>query len=178
MDRKKGFFRNSLKVTECNGNQFKAGGYSGENVVMTMTILVLIHKSIIIIILIIDFASENKENKTRNIWTFPELKSKVESEGGSNTNYSRSTWNNSQEHRKGSEGTRNLRKNWNCLDHNTTEIGKNTEKSPVDLRRLAVTRTSVKKTPQTPSGLFKSQQVNGGGEIIRKWLSRLKEYIS
>ena len=68
----------------------------------------------------------------------------MEHKGDSNINDSWSNWNNSKELEKEARGTRDLRNNCDHLDHRTTEIGLNTQKSPVELRRLAVAQTLVK----------------------------------
>ena len=41
-------------------------------------------------------------------------------------------------------GLGNNRMNWDLPNYGIIEIGQNTEKSPADLRRLAVTKTAVK----------------------------------
>ena len=46
-------------------------------------------------------------------------------------------------------GIGNYRKNRNHTDYSISEIVHNTEKSPGDLRRLAVTQTPMKDQPQT-----------------------------
>ncbi len=46
----------------------------------------------------------------------------MEHEGGSNNNYCWSSWNNNEKPRKVTEGTRNLEKNRDHLDHCTVEI--------------------------------------------------------
>ena len=56
-------------------------------------------------------------------------------ESDSNTNLSWCSQNSPQEQGK---VTGDLRKNWNHPDHRTTKIGYDTEKSPGNLRRLAV----------------------------------------
>ena len=47
---------------------------------------------------------------------------------------------------KDTEVNKDSRKNWNCSNHRTVEIDKNTEMSPEELRRLAVTQISMKIT--------------------------------
>ena len=64
----------------------------------------------------------------------------MEHAGGSDTNFTWCTWNGPQ--KIGRVG--NLRKNQDQSDYSTVEIGWNTEKSPGDLRRLAVIQTPVK----------------------------------
>ena len=53
------------------------------------------------------------------------------------------TWDNTQRIGKGTELLRNKRTSRDNPDYNIFMIGQNTEKSPVDLRRLAVTKTPV-----------------------------------
>ena len=52
-------------------------------------------------------------------------------------------------------GTRNLRKNWDCLDHFSAKIGKNTWKSPGDLLLLR-----LQWNPPIITGVKKSQKHN------------------
>ena len=53
------------------------------------------------------------------------------------------SWNGLQRPGKETGGT-GEQKNWDHSDHNTIEIGWNTENSPEDLMRCDVTQTSVK----------------------------------
>ena len=73
-----------------------------------------------------------------------ELKKVFEHEDGSDTNCCYSTWNNPQRINEGTGRLRNLKASGDHSNYNIVEIGQNTEKSPGDLRRLAVTQTSVK----------------------------------
>ena len=56
-------------------------------------------------------------------------------------NWNWSTWNNSQNISKGTRRLRNERISRDHPDYSAIMIGKNTEKSPGDLRRFAVTQT-------------------------------------
>ena len=84
-----------------------------------------------------DFA----ESRKRKDWRHQKTKKAVEHKDDSDTNCTWCTWNSSKGFGKGTEGTRNL-----CKDshYSIVEIGKNTEKSTEDLRRLAVTQTPMK----------------------------------
>ena len=83
----------------------------------------------------------------------------MEHEGGSDANCNWCTWNNPQRIGKGTGRLRNERTGENHPDYSIIKIGQNTEKSPGDLRRLAVTQTSVKK-PSTNAGVKNSQRSN------------------
>ena len=60
------------------------------------------------------------------------------------TNQSWQVWNGPQRHGKGARRAEKFRSNWEYLDNSIHDIGHNTEKSPGDLRRLAVTQTPMK----------------------------------
>ena len=64
-----------------------------------------------------------------------------ESDGDTNCNWC--TWNDHQRLGKGAEGVRNVRMSRDHPNYNIIEIGQNIEKSPGDLRRLAVTHSPV-----------------------------------
>ena len=66
----------------------------------------------------------------------------MDHEGYGDTNCNWFAQNNSQ--RSGKGRLRNQRTNRDHLDYNIIKIGLKTEKSPGDLRRLAVTQTPVK----------------------------------
>ena len=68
----------------------------------------------------------------------------MEPEGNCDTNYNWCTWNNPQRVVKGTGKLRNLRTSRDHPDYYITKIGQNTEKSPGDMRRLAVTQTPAK----------------------------------
>ena len=55
------------------------------------------------------------------------------------------TWNNPQKIGTGTRRLRNKRTSGDHPDYRIVEISQNTEKSPVDLRRLAVTQTPMRK---------------------------------
>ena len=60
------------------------------------------------------------------------------------TNYNWCTWNNTRKIDKGTKRHRNQRTSKDHPNYNITKIDQNTEKSPGDLRRLAVTQPPVK----------------------------------
>ena len=68
----------------------------------------------------------------------------MEHEGDSDTNNNWCPGNNPQKIGKGSGRLRNQRTSRNYPDNSITKISHNTEKSPGDLRRLAVTQTPEK----------------------------------
>ena len=68
----------------------------------------------------------------------------MEHENNGDTNYNWFARNSSQKLSKGSRRAENRRICHDLLNYNITKIGQNTEKSPGDLRRLAVTHTLVK----------------------------------
>ena len=72
-----------------------------------------------------------------------ELKKKQVHKGDGGTNSSWCTWNIVWGLEKKTKNG-NQRKNWVYLDHSSFKIGKNTEKSPGDLGRLAVTDILMK----------------------------------
>ena len=73
-----------------------------------------------------------------------ELKNAVEHEDDTDTNCSWSPWNGPQKPGKVTEGTEDQRKNQDHLDPSIIKINWNPEKSPGDLRRLAVIQTCEK----------------------------------
>ena len=102
---------------------------------------------------IVDFAIPGKtrskikiKRKEINIWLDLawELKKKketMEHESDGDTNYNWYTWNNPQMIGKGTGRLENKRASGDHPDYSIIKIGLNTEKSPGDLRRLAVTQT-------------------------------------
>ena len=60
------------------------------------------------------------------------------------TNYNWCSWHSHRKIIKGTGGLGNKRTSEDHPNYYTIEIGQNTKKSPGDLRRLAVTQTSVK----------------------------------
>ena len=68
----------------------------------------------------------------------------MEHETDSDTNCSWCTWNNPRTIGKGTGRLRNKKTNKHHPDHSIAKIGQNTEKSPGDLRKIAVTQTPVK----------------------------------
>ena len=71
-------------------------------------------------------------------------KKSVELENNCETNCNLFTWNVSQRLRKKTGRMRNWRMNGDHPYYSIVEVGQNTEKSPVDLRRLAIAQTQVK----------------------------------
>ena len=65
-------------------------------------------------------------------------------EGDSDTSCNWCTLKSPQRIRKGSRRLRNKRTSGDYLDYSNIKIGQNTEKSPGDLRKLAVAQTPVK----------------------------------
>ena len=65
-------------------------------------------------------------------------------EGNGDTNCYWCTWNNPQRLGKGPRKLRNQRTSGDHANYSIIKIGQNTEKSPGDLRRLAITQTSEK----------------------------------
>ena len=68
----------------------------------------------------------------------------MEHEENSGTNSDWCTWNNPKRTDKGTEGLRNKRTSGDHPDYSIIKIGQNTEKSPGDLKGLALTHTPVK----------------------------------
>ena len=68
----------------------------------------------------------------------------MEHEGDGDTNCNWCTWNNPQRIGKGTGRLGNNRTSGDHQDYSIIKIGQNTEKSPEDLRRLAVIQTSMK----------------------------------
>ena len=87
-----------------------------------------------------------KENEKKNQYLdlARELKKTMEREGNNFTNRDKCFWYSHQRIIKGTEGPGGWRTGGVHLNYNITENGQNTEKSPGDLRRLAVTQTPVK----------------------------------
>ena len=73
------------------------------------------------------------------------IKKTVEHEGDSDTNSNWCTRDNRKKAGKGTGRLRNKRTGRDLLDYSIINIGQNTEKSPGDLRRLAVTTTPIRK---------------------------------
>ena len=87
-----------------------------------------------------------KENEKRDKYLdlARELKKAVEREGDDDTNTNWHTWNSPQRLGKGTERVETERKNRDHPDYSSVEIGQNSERSPGDPRRFAVTQTPVK----------------------------------
>ena len=68
----------------------------------------------------------------------------MEHESDVYTNYSRCIWYSHQKINKGTGGLRNKRTSGGHPNYCIVEIGQNTEKSPGDLKRLAVSQIPVK----------------------------------
>ena len=64
-------------------------------------------------------------------------------EGEGDTNYNKCSWNNPQMISKGIGRVGNKRTTGDHPEYSIIKIGQNTQKSPGDLRRLAVTQTPV-----------------------------------
>ena len=88
--------------------------------------------------------SKESEKKDKYIDRTRELKKNVERESDVYTNYNWCFWNSHQRINKGNGGLGEKRTIRVHPNYYNTEIGQNTEKSPGDLRRLAVTQTPVK----------------------------------
>ena len=73
----------------------------------------------------------------------------MELKGDGNTNCSWCTWNGPQKLGKGTGRIGNQRKNRDQQDYRFVEIGQDTEKSPGNLRRLAVIQTPMKDHQET-----------------------------
>ena len=67
----------------------------------------------------------------------------MEHEGDGDTNYNWCSWNNSQKIGKGTGRFEDKRTSGDHPDYSIIKIGQNTEKSPGDLRKLAVSQTLV-----------------------------------
>ena len=87
---------------------------------------------------------EIKGEKGINIWTLLESREAMEYEGDGQTNCNGCTWNDPQRIDKGTGKLRNERTSRDHPNYSITKIGQNTEKSPGELRRLAVYQTPVK----------------------------------
>ena len=68
----------------------------------------------------------------------------MENEGDDNTDCNWCTWNDPQMLGKRTRSVGNRRKNRDHPSYRMVVIGQNTEKTPGDLRRLAITQTPVK----------------------------------
>ena len=68
----------------------------------------------------------------------------MEHEGDGDTNCNWRTWNYLQRIGKGTSRLRYLRTSINYPDYSITKTGQNTEKSPGDVRKLAVTQPPMK----------------------------------
>ena len=88
--------------------------------------------------------TEGKWKRMISTWTLLGNWKIMEHEGNSYTNRDWRFWYSHQRIIEGTNGLRNRRTNGDHLNYNMIENGQNTEKSPGDLRRLAVTQTSVK----------------------------------
>ena len=90
--------------------------------------------------------NKQKKNKKKNkvLDLARELKKAVENEGDGDTNCDKCTWNGPQRLRKRNGGDGNWRTNPDYPGYNIVKNGKNTEKSPGDLKRLAITQIPVK----------------------------------
>ena len=87
---------------------------------------------------------KENEKKDKYLDLAKEQKQRTEHESDDNTNCDWCSW---QSHQRFDIGIGGLENWWTSGDHSNysiIEIGQNTEKSPGDLRRLAVTQTSVK----------------------------------
>ena len=84
------------------------------------------------------------EKKDKYLDLAGELKKIIEHEGDNYTNGYWYSWYSHQRIVKGTGGLENKRTIRDHPNYNIVEIGQNTEKNPRDLRRLVVTRTSVK----------------------------------
>ena len=91
---------------------------------------------------------QNKIKRMRKLRWMPRpyqrTKKKMEYEGDVYTNHNWYTWNNPQRIGKRTGGLRNKRTSGFHPYYSILKIGQNTEKSPGDLRRLAVTRTPLR----------------------------------
>ena len=91
-----------------------------------------------------DNGMKTKERGKRNkyIQTMEITKKAVEHEGDVDTSWS--AWNGPKRFGKGTGRVRNVIKNWNYPDDSIAENDQNTEKSPWDLWRLALTQNPLK----------------------------------
>ena len=94
----------------------------------------------------VDHKVKIKESKKRDqyIDLARELKKTMKHEIDGDTNYGWCTWNNHQRINKGTGKLGNKRTRGDYLDYSIIRIGQNNEKTPADLRRLAVTQTPVR----------------------------------
>ena len=95
-----------------------------------------------------DFAipseSKRKQKDTQTLGPPKRTKIAVEHEGDGDIGYNWCTWNTPQWFGKRSGRSGNRKKNQKCLNYSLLEINQNTELSPGNLRRLAVTQTTEK----------------------------------
>ena len=92
---------------------------------------------------------KESEKKNKYLYIARELKKTMEHEVDGDTSCVWCTWNDSQRIGKGTGELENKKTKGDYLDDKIIEIDLNTEKSPGDSRRLAVTLTPVKDHPQT-----------------------------
>ena len=95
---------------------------------------------------------KENEKKDKYLDLVRELKKIVKHKSEVYTNYNLSSWLSHRRIIKETEGLGNKRMSGDHPNYCTTEISQNTEKSPGDLRRLAVAQTSVKDHRLTPMG--------------------------
>ena len=91
--------------------------------------------------------AQSKIKRKRKRDKYPDLGRELknmEHEGDSDTNCNWCTWNNPKRIGTGTGGLGNKRKNGDYSDNSIIRINQNTEKSPGDLRRFAVTQTSMR----------------------------------
>ena len=90
---------------------------------------------------------KESEKKNKNLNLPRELKKIMELEGDNYTNRDLRFWYSYQRIIKGTGGLGGKRTSRDHPNYNIIENGQNNEKSPGDLRRLAVTQTPVKDRP-------------------------------
>ena len=103
-------------------------------------------KEYIIIIIPADHSVKLNEREKRDKYRdlARELKKTVEHESENSTNCNWYSWYSHQKIGKRTGGLENSGTSEDCPNYSIDEVGQNTEKSPGDLRRLAVTKTPVK----------------------------------
>ena len=82
--------------------------------------------------------NKRKQKDRQILGPYPETKNAVEHKGDGNTNC---TWNDPQRIGKEIGTVGNWRKNLDHSNYSIVKISQNTERSPGDLRRLAITQT-------------------------------------
>ena len=87
---------------------------------------------------------ESKKNIGKYLDLVRELKVTVGDVGDGDTSCTSCTWNGLKNIGRKTGGIGNWTKKWNHQNYSVIEIDQNSEKSPVDLRRLTVTLTPVK----------------------------------